>query len=74
MDIQELQVIDIIDPNIPPTEPDPIEPETVHHADAAVEPMPAIHQVDPSYIGPVESGPRQRNILRACQVLNTHMP
>ena len=47
MDIQEPQVIEIIDPKIPPTDPDPIEPETVYQVDASVEPMPAIHQVDP---------------------------
>ena len=45
--IQEPQVIEIIDPDIPPTDPDPIEPATVHQADAAVEPMLAIHQVNP---------------------------
>ena len=47
MDIQEPQVIEIIDPDIPPTNPDHIEPTTVHQADAAVEPMPDIQQVDP---------------------------
>ena len=47
MDIQEPQVIEIIDSEIPQTDPDPIEPETLHQADAAVEPMLAIHQVDP---------------------------
>ena len=46
MNIQEPQVIDIIDPDIPLTDPDPIEPARVHHADASVEPMPAIQQVD----------------------------
>ena len=30
VDIKEPKVIDIIDPAIPPTDPDPIEPETVH--------------------------------------------
>ena len=30
VDIQEPQVIDIIDPNIPPTDPDPIEPARLH--------------------------------------------
>ena len=45
-DIQEPQVIDIIDTNIPPTDPDPIQPATVHQADAAVEPMTAIHQAE----------------------------
>ena len=30
VDIQEPQVIKIIDPEIPPNEPDPIEPATVH--------------------------------------------
>ena len=47
MDIQEPHVIEIIDPNIPPTKPDPIEPATAHQADAAVEPVPAIQQVEP---------------------------
>ena len=45
--MQEPQVIEIIDPNIPLTNPAPIEPATVHQADAAVEPMPAIQQVEP---------------------------
>ena len=39
VDIQEPQVIDIIDPNIPPTDPYPIEPEKLHQSDASVEPM-----------------------------------
>ena len=47
MDIQEPQVIEIVDPDIPPTDPDPIEPARVHQADASVEPMPAIQQVEP---------------------------
>ena len=47
MDIQEPQVIEIIDPDIPLTDPDPIEPETLHQADASVELMPAIQQVEP---------------------------
>ena len=47
VDIQYPQVIEILDPNIPPTDPAPIEPATVHQADAAVEPMPAIQQVEP---------------------------
>ena len=47
VDIKEPQVIDIIDPDIQPTDPDPIEPETVHQTYAAVELMPVIHQVDP---------------------------
>ena len=47
VDIQEPQVIEIIDPDIPPTDPDPIEPARVHQADAPVEPMPAIQQVEP---------------------------
>ena len=47
VDIQEPQVIEIIYPKIPPTDPDPIEPARVHQSDASVEPMPAIQQVDP---------------------------
>ena len=47
VDIQEPQVIEVIDLVIPPTDPDPIEPATVHQAYAAVEPMPTIHQVGP---------------------------
>ena len=47
VDIQEPQVIEIIDPDITPTDPDSIEPATVHQADAALEPMRAIQQVDP---------------------------
>ena len=50
VDIQEPQVIEIIDTDIPPTDPDPREPATVHQADAAVEPMPAIQQVDPKLL------------------------
>ena len=45
VDIQEPQVIDMIDPYIPPTDPDPIEPATVHQADTSVELMPDIQQV-----------------------------
>ena len=45
VDIQEPQVIAIIDPKIPPNDLDPIEPATVHQADATVDPMPAIHEV-----------------------------
>ena len=47
MDIQEPQVIEILDPEIPPNDPDPIKPATLHQADAAVDPMLAIHQVEP---------------------------
>ena len=47
VDIQEPQVIEIINPGIPPTKPAPIEPAPLHQVAAAVEPMPAIHQVDP---------------------------
>ena len=46
LDIQEPQVIEIIDHNIPPSEPDPIEPATLHQEYATVEPMPAINKVD----------------------------
>ena len=74
VDIQEPQVIEIIYPNIPKTNPEPIEPATVHQADAALELMLSIHQVKPELHRSRESGPRQRTILRACQVLNTPMP
>ena len=47
VDIQDSQVIEIIDPDIPPTDPEPIEPATVHQADVAVELTPTIHQVEP---------------------------
>ena len=47
MDIQEPQVIEIIDPNIPPTDSDPIEPATVYQEDVALEPMTAIQQLKP---------------------------
>ena len=47
-DIQEPQVIEIIDPNIPLTDPDPVEPSTVHQAYAKVEPMTAIQHGDPN--------------------------
>ena len=46
VDIQEPQVIEIIDPNIPPTNPDPIETATVHQTDASVEPISSIQLVD----------------------------
>ena len=36
VDIPEPQVIDIIDTNIPPTNPDLIEPATLHQSDAEV--------------------------------------
>ena len=36
-----------IDPKISPTNPDPIEPATVHQADVEVEPTPVIYKVDP---------------------------
>ena len=45
VDIQDTQVINIIDPNIPPTKPAPIEPATLHQSNMAVETMPAIQQV-----------------------------
>ena len=47
VDIQEPQVIEIIDPHIPPTDPDPIEPTTVHQTYVSLEPMPDIQQVEP---------------------------
>ena len=47
VDIQDPQVIEIIDPNIPPTDPAHIESETVHQADSAVDPMPFIQQMEP---------------------------
>ena len=47
LEIQEPQVIEIIDPGIRTTDPDPIEPATVHQADAEVDPMPYIQQVEP---------------------------
>ena len=50
VDIQEPQVIEIIDPDIPLTDPDTIEPATLHQADAAVEPMLAIHQVENKHV------------------------
>ena len=50
VDIKEPKVIEIIDPDIPPTNPEPIGPATVHQADAAVEPMPTIHQVEPKLL------------------------
>ena len=42
VDIQEPQVIEIVDPDIPPTYPAPIEPAPVHQVAAALEPMKAI--------------------------------
>ena len=47
VDIQEPQLIEIIDPDISPTDPDPIEPARVHQEDASVELMPAIQKVEP---------------------------
>ena len=47
VDIQDTQVIEIIDPDIPPNKPAPIEPATVHQADVSVDPMPAIQKLDP---------------------------
>ena len=47
VEIKEPQVIDIIDPEIPPTDLDPIEPAPLHQADEVVEPMSAMHQVEP---------------------------
>ena len=47
VDIQDPQVIKIIDSDIPPTNPEPIEPATVQQAYAAVELMPAIQQLEP---------------------------
>ena len=45
--IQDPQVIEINDPNIPLTDPDPIEPSTVNQTDTSVKPMPAMQQVEP---------------------------
>ena len=42
VDILEPQVIEIVDPNIPPTDPVPIETSPVHQVAAAVEPILAI--------------------------------
>ena len=47
VDIQDPQVIEIIDPNIPLTKPAAIEPSTVNQTDTTVETMPSIHQVEP---------------------------
>ena len=41
-EIQDPQVIEIVDPDIPSTDPSPIEPAPVHQVAAAVEPMPYI--------------------------------
>ena len=48
VDIQELQVVEIVDPDIPPTDPESIELAPLHQVDAAVYPMPAIQQVEPA--------------------------
>ena len=47
VDIQEPQVIDIVDPGIPPTDPAPIEPAPLHQLTVVVEPIPAMQQVGP---------------------------
>ena len=46
VDIQETRVIDIIDLEIPLTDPAPIEPAPVHQVAATVEPMTSIQQVE----------------------------
>ena len=46
VDIQEPQVIEIVDPEIPLTNPSPIEPAPVHQVAVSVEPMTAIQQVE----------------------------
>ena len=48
--IQDQQVIEIIDPDIPPTDPAPIKPATVYQKDAALELMPAIQQLEPKLL------------------------
>ena len=45
--ILESQVIEIVDPEIPLTDPEPIETAPVHQVIAAVDPMPAMKQVEP---------------------------
>ena len=47
VDIQEPQIIEIVNTDIPPTDPAPIEPARVHQVAAAVEPIPTIQKVDP---------------------------
>ena len=47
VDIQGLQVIEIVDPKIPPTDPAPIEPALVNQVSVAVEPMSDMQQVEP---------------------------
>ena len=47
VDIQEPQVIEIVDPEIPPTEPTSIEPAPVHQVATKVYLIPYIQQVDP---------------------------
>ena len=47
MDIQDPQVIRVVYPNIPSTDPAYIELAPVHQVAAAVEPMPSIQQVEP---------------------------
>ena len=47
VEIQEAQVIEIVDSDIPLTDPVSIEPAPVHQVAAAVEPMPTIQQVEP---------------------------
>ena len=47
VDIQEPQVIEIVDPDIPPTEPSSIEQVPAHQVAAALETVPVIQQVDP---------------------------
>ena len=45
--IQEPKVIDIVDPAITPTDPSPIELDTVHRIAEVVELMPSIQHVEP---------------------------
>ena len=45
VDIQEPQFIEIVDPDIPPTNPAPIEPAPVKQVAVSVEPVLSIQQV-----------------------------
>ena len=47
VDIQEPQVIEIVDPKIPQTNPASVELAPVHQVATEVDPMPAIQQVEP---------------------------
>ena len=47
VDIQETRIIEIADPDIPPTDIEPIKTAPAHQVAFSVAPMPSIQQVEP---------------------------